>query len=81
MRENWTTPLIQKAILRFIDDYHAANGYAPSLREISDGLGMGSISSCTWQVRRMQEKDLISRRENVARTIALTAKGEEMIGE
>lgn len=36
---------IKKRILEFIKDYHAQHGYAPTIREIGNGVGLLSTST------------------------------------
>ncbi len=61
---------IQKRILAFIRGYAAANGYAPSLREIADGTGR-AFSTVDYQVRRLETLGWIRRHPNRPRALVL----------
>ena len=48
-----------KDIQKFCKQYFAENGYAPSVREIGDGVGLKSTSSVSEYLNEMKEKRLI----------------------
>jgi repressor LexA len=61
----------QKQILTFIDDSLRRNGYAPSLHEICDQFKLHSISTIHKHLVHLEEKGLIKRHWNRARSIEL----------
>lgn len=46
----------QEEILRFIMDFMADNGYAPSIREIGAGVGLRSTASVKYHLDQLREK-------------------------
>ncbi|MBQ8797830.1 MAG: transcriptional repressor LexA [Oscillospiraceae bacterium] len=47
-------------ILEFVNAFLQENGYAPSVREIGAGVGLSSTASVSYQLKRLQEKGLLS---------------------
>lgn len=45
----------RELILRFVQNFIRENGYAPSVREIGDAVGLRSTSSVHYQLARLQE--------------------------
>lgn len=43
----------QKRIYKFVKEYMEIHGYAPSYREISDGIYLKSLSSISNQIKNM----------------------------
>jgi DNA-binding transcriptional ArsR family regulator len=58
------------AIHVFIRDHIAANGYAPTVREIQDAVGLKSPAAVDYQLDRLVEAGVI-RRDPTARAIVL----------
>lgn len=50
---------IQQAILYFILDYTRRNNYAPTFLEIGDGVGLGSPSAVSHQLKVLQRKGYV----------------------
>lgn len=46
-------------ILDFINSFIQENGYAPSVREIGQAVGLSSTASVTYQLRQLQAKGLL----------------------
>ena len=46
-------------ILDFVNHFIQENGFAPSVREIGDGVGLRSTASVTYHIRQLQEKGLL----------------------
>ena len=46
-------------ILDFINSFIQENGYAPSVREIGQAVGLNSTASVTYQLRQLQAKGLL----------------------
>ena len=51
-------------ILEFVNAFVQENGYAPSVREIGAGVGLSSTASVSYQLKRLQEKGLLSLSSN-----------------
>lgn len=64
------TPQQSKA-LTYIRSYIAANGYAPSVREISSSMGHASPSSAHRLVELLIDEGHLIKRSNVKRGLAL----------
>lgn len=47
-------------ILRFIEAYSHAHGYAPTVREIAAGVGLKSTASVQYQLNRLREQGLLT---------------------
>jgi repressor LexA len=58
----------QRSIVRVIEDSVRCYGYAPTLREIGDAVGLASTSSVSYQLSRLEEKGYLSRGAGQART-------------
>ena len=46
-------------ILDFIRDFTAENGFAPSIREIGNAVGLQSTASVSYHLRQLQAKGLL----------------------
>lgn len=64
----------EKTILRFIGQYIAENGWAPTYQEIADGVGLKSKSDIGAFLFALEKKGYI-KKGNGPRMIALTGKG------
>ena len=51
----------QEAVLGFVRGYWLAHGYAPSLREIRDGVPLSSTSVVDYHLRRLERRGLVRR--------------------
>ncbi|MER5210951.1 winged helix DNA-binding protein [Streptomyces sp. NPDC002838] len=58
----------QTQILAFIGDEIGRRGYAPSLREIGQAVGLSSTSSVAYHVGKLEEAGLLKRDPNIPRT-------------
>ena len=68
-------------ILQFLREYIGENGYAPSVREIMDGVGLHSTASVHYHLAALQESGEISMVGNKNRTISLNEnRGIPVIG-
>ena len=68
----------QKQVLDFIKSYKKKNKYSPSLEEIKDNLGISSISTAHYHVRKLQEAGYLQKEYNQPRSVAPT-KEKKMI--
>lgn len=55
----------------FIVEYMITNLYAPSVREIGDGVGLASTATVNYYLEILEDRGLIEVREKVARAIKL----------
>ena len=58
-------------ILDFIREFHRRNGYAPSYREIRDGVGLSSTSQVSIYINDLVEEGKLAKEDGQSRTIRL----------
>ncbi len=58
-------------LLDFLRNYTAKHGYAPSVRDIMDGLGASSTSVVNYRLRVLERLGHIERDRGIARGIRL----------
>lgn len=46
-------------IMQFVNEFIQENGYAPSVREIGEAVGLRSTATVTYHLRQLQEKGLL----------------------
>jgi repressor LexA len=51
----------QRKVLSFIAQFQYRHGYAPSIREIGDEVGLGSSSSVAYQLTQLENRGYIRR--------------------
>jgi repressor LexA len=49
----------REAILRFIEDFTAEHGYAPTIRQIGGGVGISSTAVVHWHLRMLVREDAL----------------------
>lgn len=59
----------QRRILRFIGEYAAAHGCAPSDREIAEGAGLKAASSAHYHLRKLKEAGYVNYADGVPRSV------------
>jgi repressor LexA len=59
-------------IVAFIARHIETHGFAPSVREIGDGVGLSSTSSVQYQLNRLIRLGILQRVAGRARTVTLT---------
>lgn len=67
-------PEVREAILRYVEQVSTEHGYAPSVREIAQAVGLRSPASVAYHLRRLEEEGRLARRPTAARSIALAAR-------
>ncbi|MDE2718086.1 MAG: hypothetical protein OXI33_13895 [Chloroflexota bacterium] len=65
----------QSRMLAFIRDFTAHNSYPPTLREIAGGCNISSISVVDYNLRRLEEREYLTRLPVISRTVVLTERG------
>jgi repressor LexA len=71
----------RRKIVEVIDDSVRRNGYAPSMREIGQAVGLASTSSVSYQLSVLEEAGYLSREARRPRTAALRAPAERRTGQ
>lgn len=66
----------QLIVLDFIKEFIAKNGFSPTIREISEGLGLKSHSTVQEHLRKLTLAGLIAIDKNKSRTIELLVENE-----
>lgn len=64
----------QRAILDYITLFIQKNGYAPTLREIADGVGLSSLATVHEHISKLEEKGILKRKGKASREIKLIHK-------
>jgi repressor LexA len=67
----------RRQIVEVIDDSVRRNGYAPSMREIGEAVGLASTSSVSYQLSVLEQEGYLSREAGRPRTAALRAPASE----
>jgi repressor LexA len=67
---------VRRKIVEVIDDSARRHGYAPSMREIGEAVGLASTSSVSYQLRVLEREGYLSREARRPRTAALRAPAE-----
>lgn len=62
----------KEKVYSFILQYIEKSGYAPSIREIAEGINLKSTSSVHSQLRKLEEEGKIEMRKNSPRAIKVT---------
>ncbi|WP_342535699.1 helix-turn-helix domain-containing protein [Lysinibacillus sp. FSL K6-1151] len=68
----------KKQIIQFINDFRQQNTYAPTVREIADGVNLSSVSTVQRHLTSLVEKGYIEMEQFKPRTIRLTDKAIDM---
>jgi repressor LexA len=66
----------RRRIVQVIEDSVQRNGYAPSMREIGEAVGLASTSSVAYQLSVLEKEGYLSRAARRPRTAALQAPAE-----
>lgn len=56
-------------IVEYIRQYDEEHGYAPSLREIGDAIGVRSVGSVKYRMNSLREKGVVTFADRKSRTI------------
>jgi repressor LexA len=65
--------------LKAIANYHAENGYAPSIRDLMAAMGITSLRGVVVHLDALQRKGLIARQPAIGRSTTLTEAGRNAI--
>jgi len=69
----------QKQALDFIKSYREKKGYAPSLEEIKRHLGLSSVSTAHYHVKRLQESGYLQKEYNQPRAVSPLEEKETIV--
>lgn len=69
----------QREILEVVADYGRRHGYAPTMREIGNAVGLASPSSVSYQLSVLQDKGFLRRSAGRPRTIEALLPGQPVI--
>ena len=64
---------VRRKIVKVIDESVRRHGYAPSMREIGEAVGLASTSSVSYQLSVLEREGYLSREARRPRTAALRA--------
>jgi repressor LexA len=64
----------REAIMGFIAGFIAENHYSPTVREITDGVGLTSTNAVHGHLMRLMDEGRITMRPGANRTIALVGR-------
>jgi repressor LexA len=64
----------QRAILDFIEDFLIQNDYPPTIRDIQSELDISSTSVVDYNLKVLEQRNLIRRNRNISRGIELVAR-------
>jgi repressor LexA len=66
----------QREVLEALRRLHDQHGFAPSLREVADEVGLASVSSVHAHVAKLTERGLVERRPRQPRTVGRSIAGQ-----
>lgn len=64
-------------ILKFINEFSAKNGYAPSVREICKKIGLNSTSTVFYYLKQLEAEGLVARDSGKNRAIKVLSESSE----
>lgn len=70
----------ERQLLEFITQFIARYGYAPTLKEIGDALGMGSPATVHEHVDRLRQKGFVRKLDGTARGIEIVEEHARVAG-
>jgi repressor LexA len=68
----------QRALLDALRRLHRTRGYAPSIRELGEAVGLASTSSVYHHVRILEERGLVERRKGAHRTLRVRDRTDQV---
>jgi repressor LexA len=66
----------QREVLAALGRLHDQHGFAPSLREVADEVGLASVSSVHHHVVRLEDRGFVERRPGQPRTVRRSMAGQ-----
>lgn len=71
----------QFTILKFIQNQQDKQGYAPTVREIADHIGVSSTATVHGHLNRLIKKGYLTRKQTKSRALAVTTAGHNLLNE
>lgn len=71
----------QSQILDFIKQYIQSHGYAPTLRDIANALGLSSLATVHEHLAALENKGFLIRKAGKSRAMELTKQNTSLLGE
>lgn len=71
--------IIQRQVLELIEGVRADLGYAPTVRELAQLLGVASTHTVAGHLAALEARGLLTRVPNSARTLAATEAGKKLL--
>lgn len=68
-------------IMNFIDSYKREKGYAPTIKEISEAIGVQSTSLSNYYVQILVKKGYLSKEDNISRSLQIIRPYDKNIEE
>ncbi len=62
----------QQEVLAYITEFMGKHGYAPTVREIGDAVGLNSTATVTYHINQLSKKGMLTYEPGKKRAIALT---------
>ena len=66
----------ERQLLDFITQFIQRNGYAPTLKEIGEAMGMGSPATVHEHVEKLRQKGFIKKLDGTARGLEVVRTGQ-----
>lgn len=79
MRVKWHGATTRRRTLQAIADYFAANGYAPTIRELCELMGISSTSLMNYHLNKLVDRGLLTRQKSIARAMTITDAGKRAL--
>jgi repressor LexA len=70
----WAKEVTDADVLNYIRIFQSAEGYAPTLREIAQGVGLAAQTAVLNHVRRLEASGALRRRRGSGRTIVVVGE-------
>ncbi len=70
----------QQSIMEFIEHFSTDHSYPPTIREIQEGLTISSTSVVDYNLKVLEQRDLIRRNRNISRGIEMVNRPETRRG-
>lgn len=68
----------QRAIYKFIQEFHAEHGYPPTVRDIGEAVNIKSTSVVNYNLNKLVKEGFITRSGKVSRGIRIVTEQDEM---
>jgi SOS-response transcriptional repressor LexA len=69
-----------RRIVKYIADYIASRGYAPSFREINEGVKLRGTSTVNYYIDRLVNMGYLEKTPRISRGLRVTLRGYKALG-